>query len=529
MKKSNWNSIPLIVIFLFVSYSLSVFSADQKIGTCYRYAFDTDVTVDNNYVDTVGITSFRFNGKWGWMDDLAKEEGYDSLADYIASKMPTDASVTKIFMIRFWHDEYMARENGYPEKYTFPVDSDYIDSLKAFCNNLADELDDKGIEHFVLHNEPDLGWASNEGQNWMGTPEQFAEQCYWCGNQILRANPDASLIFGSFAGVDTSYFVRTSVDSILNITAGNFEIDCVDFHCYGDSMPQSTADSIAHRLSRFCDTLRSVDWSIMETRGPNYNEFPVDHGVRGGNAATRNIRDSLVLGLSAAEPYTWTLKMCADSLYAWTEYIDSGFLLIEKNWDDLEDEKVAEFDNRIVSWVDAGAKYVHWFSAYRHTIWEFPTYPGAEKADWDEPGNATDSIDLMIHHAETYPLNIAFEGSLATGLADTIKGLVDELGRRYVDLDLGGQIANSSMVLYPNYPNAFNSETKIDFYLTESASVKLEIYNLLGQKVSALIDRSLDAGYHEITWDASDAPSGVYFYKLSNGEESITRKMCLLK
>ncbi len=80
-----------------------------------------------------------------------------------------------------------------------------------------------------------------------------------------------------------------------------------------------------------------------------------------------------------------------------------------------------------------------------------------------------------------------------------------------------------------NYPNPFNAETKIAFNVPESNQVSLRIYNLLGQEVAELVNEHLDAGIHSVTWDASNSPSGVYFYKLTIADRTVTKKMQLLK
>jgi hypothetical protein len=80
-----------------------------------------------------------------------------------------------------------------------------------------------------------------------------------------------------------------------------------------------------------------------------------------------------------------------------------------------------------------------------------------------------------------------------------------------------------------NYPNPFNAGTNIGFALPRGSEVKVEIYNLLGQKIVTLFEGQLPAGHHSVTWDASDAASGVYFYKISAGDYSAIRMMTLLK
>ena len=86
-----------------------------------------------------------------------------------------------------------------------------------------------------------------------------------------------------------------------------------------------------------------------------------------------------------------------------------------------------------------------------------------------------------------------------------------------------------SFTLHSNYPNPFNASTTIEFDLSKTENVTLSVYDLLGRRVAALIDRELQAGAHKITFDASDLPSGVYFYKLRAGDNLKIKKMNLLK
>jgi hypothetical protein len=92
--------------------------------------------------------------------------------------------------------------------------------------------------------------------------------------------------------------------------------------------------------------------------------------------------------------------------------------------------------------------------------------------------------------------------------------------------------------LSQNYPNPFNPSTKIKFSIPPSPSkmerglggeVKLIIYDLLGCEVATLVNESLKPGTYEVEWDASAFSSGVYFYKLTSGNYSNTKKLVLLK
>jgi hypothetical protein len=91
------------------------------------------------------------------------------------------------------------------------------------------------------------------------------------------------------------------------------------------------------------------------------------------------------------------------------------------------------------------------------------------------------------------------------------------------------QILPKEFSLEQNTPNPFNPITEISFALPFAANVKLDIYNIMGQKVATLIDRSMDAGYHTVTWNANSVASGMYFYRLQAGSFAETKKMLLLK
>jgi len=92
----------------------------------------------------------------------------------------------------------------------------------------------------------------------------------------------------------------------------------------------------------------------------------------------------------------------------------------------------------------------------------------------------------------------------------------------------------SGYELNQNYPNPFNPSTTISFVLPVACDVRLEVFNLLGQRVRLLQDGPLPLGYHAVEWDGrsdpgSEVASGVYFYRLSKDDVSLTKKMVLLK
>ena len=83
--------------------------------------------------------------------------------------------------------------------------------------------------------------------------------------------------------------------------------------------------------------------------------------------------------------------------------------------------------------------------------------------------------------------------------------------------------------LSQNYPNPFNPQTTIRYGLPKAAAVKIEIFNLLGQRVATLVEGQQQAGFHTVQWDASTQPSGVYLYRIEAGDFIQSKKMLLVR
>jgi hypothetical protein len=98
--------------------------------------------------------------------------------------------------------------------------------------------------------------------------------------------------------------------------------------------------------------------------------------------------------------------------------------------------------------------------------------------------------------------------------------------------------ANNGLELAQNYPNPFSQCTYIDYQLPESAQVELSVYNLMGQKITSLIQAKQSAGLYQTAWNGCDqsnnpAPTGIYFYRIcvktGNSQQVLSRKMVLRK
>ena len=119
------------------------------------------------------------------------------------------------------------------------------------------------------------------------------------------------------------------------------------------------------------------------------------------------------------------------------------------------------------------------------------------------------------------------QGAIARAMTD---------GTGYFALPLAaltGRALPARFALGPNYPNPFNPSTIIPYQLAASSQVRLEVFNLLGQRIATLVDGERPAGFHTATWHATDGTgravaAGVYIYRMTVGEERQTGRMVLI-
>jgi hypothetical protein len=86
-----------------------------------------------------------------------------------------------------------------------------------------------------------------------------------------------------------------------------------------------------------------------------------------------------------------------------------------------------------------------------------------------------------------------------------------------------------SYQLHQNYPNPFNPITTIGFTIPNRQYIQLEVFNVLGQPVTTLINEYREAGYHEVLFDGDELATGVYYYRISAGKYVNVKKMLLVK
>jgi len=97
------------------------------------------------------------------------------------------------------------------------------------------------------------------------------------------------------------------------------------------------------------------------------------------------------------------------------------------------------------------------------------------------------------------------------------------------DVNASPKITTTEFELDQNYPNPFNPSTVINFSLSKNDKITLKIYDILGTEVATLINQNMISGSYSAEWNASNLPSGIYFYQLKSATNVESNRMMLTK
>jgi hypothetical protein len=177
-----------------------------------------------------------------------------------------------------------------------------------------------------------------------------------------------------------------------------------------------------------------------------------------------------------------------------------------------------------------------------HLVWQesrFGEYEIFYKRSTDAGINWEQDTRLTNDSANSVTPKVVLSGSIVHVVwSDTRDGNFEVYYKRNPTGNVNGITNTNSEIpgrfsLYQNYPNPFNPLTKIKFSIPSVGNGRdrsvIKIYNSLGHEVQVLVNESLQPGTYEVDWDASNFPSGVYFYELVSGNFVQTKKMVLLK
>jgi len=170
-----------------------------------------------------------------------------------------------------------------------------------------------------------------------------------------------------------------------------------------------------------------------------------------------------------------------------------------------------------------------------------PTIGDWQTATGKELNSASGMISFLtptdLHLANDPALNsiIISKGQFVDGFATDYDGEARNATQPFIGCDENIALSINTAALpqhdqlSQNYPNPFNPETMIRFALANEAKINLTVYNAKGEVVQTLVNNNLKAGFHNVKFNALGFNSGVYFYKLSTPELTMTKKMLLVK
>ena len=250
------------------------------------------------------------------------------------------------------------------------------------------------------------------------------------------------------------------------------------------------------------------------------------------------------------EPTKWLIRNQADGLWEYGMLNDTDTLLLQNlslkfpvnigdTWPimaySITDTNISVSDTLTMECLDIDKEYITPSGTFQCYVYKYQwVILKSYKGNFIHPFNHNDPI---YNHPYTKSDTFSVLGYFApnVGLVGQEANLGAFKTKRYLNSyyiisnvkNSGNEL--SSFQLYQNYPNPFNPTTHVKFSIPNSSYVLIKIYDILGNGIKVLINEYMYAGSYEIEFNATNLPSGLYFYRIISGEYSQTKKMILLK
>ncbi|KAA0253008.1 MAG: T9SS C-terminal target domain-containing protein, partial [Chlorobiota bacterium] len=271
---------------------------------------------------------------------------------------------------------------------------------------------------------------------------------------------------------------------------------------------ETSGTTIANQL----DTLLYGTLSGGATFVTDLGASPIDRGVA---KWTLEMKDDSVFIAANYQPSVWSREDGYNDGYM--------YLLWEKNGLNPLPVELISFTARATS---AGIT-LNWETATEISNAGFEIERKTPGRDWQKIGF------VEGHYTTNSPKYYSFtdpDRSILTGRVSYRLKQIDTDGAfeysNTITVEAG---TPSAFKLDQNYPNPFNPETVIGYALPVPGEVNISVFNALGEQVVTLVDGVHEAGNHQVTFNASNLPSGLYFYRMTSGKFTSTRKMILIR
>ncbi len=374
-----------------------------------------------------------------------------------------------------------------------------------------------------VYSVADFQWADGADQLPTEGGDYMLKYDFWYGGSVVQVHGQ-EIMSGIQIDVDILDWANipaADVDEIAEElgdqpTGPEFDLkdiyvtsDSTNFYMRIDIDPSATFSGIYTNYpneSAF-QIMFDVNWG--DTTGLGYGGFwrlPVDYMIDLSAALNPD-------SISNQVP-VW--RYVADWAGAFEEFaeVPGAFATFAKN----DEDNVVEI-SVARSFINAGTDIRPWVYVVGNEVWDNEEY--FPNPIWEGAPGTEDGVYYCLNYnfISGPSVHKMADKSVVTSIKDTRNGL--------------GQVEGFGLV--SNYPNPFNPSTNIHFTVTSPKVVSLAVYDILGRKVATLLNKKeLQPGEQNIHWNGTDdngnqLTSGVYLYKITSGEQTITQKMMLLK
>jgi hypothetical protein len=331
-----------------------------------------------------------------------------------------------------------------------------------------------------------------------------------------------------------------------------------DYLAIADIDNDDTLDVVTAVIAGYYNRVGDIVW--YENNHPNWTKHIIDSVSNGTPTVAVNDIDGdgildVVATFDRANKVVW--YKTTDNGLSWTQHtIDSSFIgawnmdFYDISGDDTVDVVVTSragndvvwYENHHPTWtkkiidtnlygadkpwitdVDGDGKMDVVASGYfgNDVVWYKNNLPDT---NWTK-----DTIDANLPGANVLAVSDVDEDGMDDVIVPGTSSVVWYKNPYITSIELFSDIVPTSHVLSQNYPNPFNPSTTIKYQIPELSFATLKVYDVLGNEISTLFNAEKPAGSYEVELNASNLPSGIYFYRLQAGDFVETKKMVLMK
>ena len=209
-------------------------------------------------------------------------------------------------------------------------------------------------------------------------------------------------------------------------------------------------------------------------------------------------------------------------LTGWTQppSTQNGNILLAKLEGDITPVELIAFQ----AGIEGNNVILNWKTATENNNYGFDIERSADRNYWEKIGFVKGNINSVISHTYSF-----VDSSSQSGTVYYMLKQIDLNGIVTYSNELKVELSPVVFALSQNYPNPLNPVTTINYSIPQSGRAKLEVYDILGQNVTTLVNEVKNPGNYSIEFNGSRYSTGVYIYTLTAGEGTISRKMLLIK